>query len=1265
MIQHKHSITNSHSFQYTLYMKLLRNLTTSATISFLFSALLLFIPNMLVSQNEISSDTVNADPVPGAVKAGRYPSLMWEITGPGLKKPSYLYGSMHVSRRVAFHLGDTFFLAIKGVDVVALESNPGEWMENYTTSPFYHKMIVSNSNHLNSYRYRNFYRSLFYPDLPEVKTFAELLSKKYNVMNHMLYRKNDALSDFEEKTYLDLFIFQAGSKHGKTIIGLEDFEVSRQMVQEAETPPRKGERVKKKVTREQSKVRSNYGELIEDAYRKGDLDLLDSLSRMMDPYPKYHTYMIVKRNEVMANTIDSVIRSGNAIFAACGAAHLPGDSGVIEMLIRMGYQVRPITRTINKSQNKQKDKIDEKFVKQPFSTWTSPEGDFSVELPGQLFSSVLFSEHGEYFYPDMVNGSYYVVNRFSTFAPFRNHTVEDVKARFDSLIYEFIPGKINHFREITVDGYPAYEIRATINRGDMQLYRIVFTPMEVFVFKVSGPSKYIRKDKSARRFINSVKFNMPQPGSWQPFKSDHGIISLDLPSYRIADTTLLFSGSSKDLVIQAYDPADQSYYMLTKGAFYDFGYIEEDTFELNFMAEQFAEQFELKLFDKSSKLVTGYPALEFSMTNDDSTTFYKACIAIAGPAYYLLLTNSRDEAQQRRFLTSFAVNQPRYDTSDFFLHTDTTMLFTVMTPCNPPEDEESEYYYFGYDDDEDKEDLSHMGEQSDTYFFNYRTVELITVEYEKFHKYSHFATLEKLWASELEDINSDSSFILRRKILSDSGLVNTCYVEYTDTNSSRTIITKLIQKHGAIYRLSTVSDTVNGPSEFVTKFFDTFSPQKDTLVGWLVFADKGTMYLQDLIAEDSTTRAQAKQSIAVSFDDHHAPLLMERISNPRWAEHSFAFRKGLISELMGLKNKDIPSFLQTQYERITDTVTLQLAILQALAGHHTDSAARAFLHCLKTDLPLTSTNYSIDYIFNVFRDSLQIARMLYPEIFAYTRYREYEDEIYYTLSVLLDSNLIAGKDYKGEYDMIYRNARDAWKRHLAREEEEMDKKSEYYSGGYSYSTFGGSYNYRLLPYMRLLFPFWDQKPEVRKLAEQLLRSQTTNLRVDMTALMLSRKMPVADSIIRQLSCDPFSMFLFYRELSDLKIPQYFDSTALNQQIFAQSILMKEGNLKLKDTLIFLDKKYVSNLKGEGYVYFFKKKKENDKNWNLCWVGIMPADSSKVICKDYVKDSYGSRIYDNDDLDELMEKEMKKIRLLGRERAERMSFDKDNYYYLFY
>ena len=57
----------------------------------------------------------------------KYQSLLWEITGNDLEKPTYLYGTMHVSKKVAFRLDDVFYKALNAGDCIALESDPTTW----------------------------------------------------------------------------------------------------------------------------------------------------------------------------------------------------------------------------------------------------------------------------------------------------------------------------------------------------------------------------------------------------------------------------------------------------------------------------------------------------------------------------------------------------------------------------------------------------------------------------------------------------------------------------------------------------------------------------------------------------------------------------------------------------------------------------------------------------------------------------------------------------------------------------------------------------------------------------------------------------------------------------------------------------------------------------------------------------------------------------------------------------------------------------------
>src|ERR1700736_51659 len=56
-----------------------------------------------------------------------YPhTLLWRISGKGMQKPSYLYGTMHLSDKRLFRFDDSVYRAIEKTDGLAIEVNPDE-----------------------------------------------------------------------------------------------------------------------------------------------------------------------------------------------------------------------------------------------------------------------------------------------------------------------------------------------------------------------------------------------------------------------------------------------------------------------------------------------------------------------------------------------------------------------------------------------------------------------------------------------------------------------------------------------------------------------------------------------------------------------------------------------------------------------------------------------------------------------------------------------------------------------------------------------------------------------------------------------------------------------------------------------------------------------------------------------------------------------------------------------------------------------------------
>jgi uncharacterized protein YbaP (TraB family) len=87
-----------------------------------------------------------------------------------------------------------------------------------------------------------------------------------------------------------------------------------------------------------------------DLYKSGDLRLLAPLLRHIsrqdkampvDTYAEFEGAVITMRNHVMAERAEPFLRQGNA-FIAVGALHLQGEEGLVALLRKQGYRVTPL-----------------------------------------------------------------------------------------------------------------------------------------------------------------------------------------------------------------------------------------------------------------------------------------------------------------------------------------------------------------------------------------------------------------------------------------------------------------------------------------------------------------------------------------------------------------------------------------------------------------------------------------------------------------------------------------------------------------------------------------------------------------------------------------------------------------------------------------------------------------------------------------------------------------------------------------------------------
>ena len=88
--------------------------------------------------------------------------------------------------------------------------------------------------------------------------------------------------------------------------------------------------------------------------------------------------MLFIRNENMVNSLVDLMPK-KSVFAGVGAAHLPGEKGMINMLRERGYTVKALTSEQTDFSKTEKTKLDSLFVDPILKKHTTPDGFFKLK----------------------------------------------------------------------------------------------------------------------------------------------------------------------------------------------------------------------------------------------------------------------------------------------------------------------------------------------------------------------------------------------------------------------------------------------------------------------------------------------------------------------------------------------------------------------------------------------------------------------------------------------------------------------------------------------------------------------------------------------------------------------------------------------------------------------------------------------------------------------------------------------------------------------
>ncbi len=1175
----------------------------------------------------------------------KYQGLLWEISGNGLAKPSYLFGTMHVSNKLAFHLADSFYYAIKNVEMVALESNPANWQDEYS-NPRRGNGAYSDGG--DAYRFLNIPNDYIHKNTFAISKYENniklALATEPAMINGMLYRTYQNGADFEEDTYLDMYIFQTGSKLGKKLTGVENFEESEKLVAEAYKDAAKEKRTKNYENdySNEDDIKSPY--TIEDAYRKGDLDMLDSLEMKQFNSKAFLEKFLYKRNEIQANSIDSIIKSKTTLFAGVGSAHLPGKRGVIEMLRSKGYKLRAVKMGVRDGQ--QKETIDKIRVPVSFKNVQSDDGLFTVDIPGNKFYT--FSRFGDLDirqYADMGNGAYYVVSRVKTNGLLLGDNENIVYKKVDSLLYENIPGKIIKKLIITKNGFKGFDITNRTRRGDIQRYNIFVTPYEILFFKISGIGEYILEGEEANRFFNTVNIKA-YSGSWINYTPPTGGFKIKMPHTPILQKDI----SSDRLEYTAADTKEKITYTLMKANIHNYGFIEEDTFDLNLMEESFAasEIIDKQIFRQQGKW-QGYPTLFCKYKHKDGS-LSSVRYLLQGPNYYTQVAHYKTETKNvQQYFDSFKIAAFIYP--EVKLRTDTAMRFTVQSPIYPDEKKQQDLMesiknIMGTYGAEDESDLPEFGVKtigSDT------AGEKIFVAWAKAPKNTFEKDSAKLFSTNdynfAGGVNKTQSYLYLKK---DSGItaggMRYQFQQVTDTNSSRTLITKSFYKLGNYFALIALTDTLTPRSSFLNNFIETFTPS-DTVNGESPFVKRNAAFFKDFASKDSATHAKALQRMSnMDFDSADVPVLKKIIDTLSWNTKGYLqLKQNFIERLAETKDSSLVDYLKNLYAAAKDTADLQNTVLQTLLNFQTKKSFIAFKDLIISEPPVivnSGNNYSYnDIAYNVrtatrsftkarsnnygtkwfqLYDTLALVKNIFPDILQLINLDDYKSTTMNLLTAMVDSGYAAAKDYDQYFLKFYAEAKQQLKKEKAGEGQQAIAKAEKANKADEDDKEDDdereSRNELLQDYAVLLLPFWDKNPGVATFFEGIMQLKNKRIRFNTMLLLLRNNKPVQDSLLNFYAQSDDYRIELYRQLKSAKLLNKFPAKFNNQADLVKSDLVNAAYQKY-DTLVLLEKMPVTCKNKKGVVYFYKyKNKKEEKKWKIVSYGLQP-ENAKIFADD--------------------------------------------------
>lgn len=1113
-------------------------------------------------------------------------TLLWKISGNGLEKPSYLYGTMHLTDERIFNLGDSLYKAIGHSDGFAIEIDPSEF------TPFVidetKKDIYQNSVPL---------KETMGPD--NFKKYGAMLAKKLHknaddvTTGDVLREKNkwieESFSTGKMQTFLDAYLFDIARREGKWTGGVEDLkdqEGLEDMIDESDIE----QLALGGDDKEMKKTIDSSTEYLINAYIKNDLNAINELTNQGDS--AFEDALLFKRNKKMAMRMDSLGHQRSMVFAV-GAAHLPGDKGLIALLKDKGFTVMPVFSS-------KKIKPANYKVKEVPLKWFSVKdqgGFYTASMPGKPGDITLYGIINMKMYFDIFSSTIYMASAMKT--PYSHAMADSVFSTMAN--YYFGVSDYSKGAPITINNIPGREFvskKENFSRG-----YLLFKNGTMYIALGVSTKKGSSNEAGINRFLHSLTLfdNVKVENKSFTYTNKIKAFQVDVPGpVKPGDEYLLAVAKDTSIRQQLNISTDPS-----TGAYFFFGTneaspgytLENDSTILAKIDE--SQKAKFKEMDTDTVYVkNGARILDICGMMAQAPLTLKARYQFRGNRWYGLVAiydTAKDITSVQNFFNSFTTIDYAHERWDKYASPDNA--FSTWAPI--------QFNYkmnlTGNDGDPMSKYESYDSSRGDNY----------GIVVQDFSKYYWQNSDSALWDQLIKRYELNSS-LLFKKAITNSGVKG--YELLLRKNGSSNIKReRFFLNNGRLYTLMTVQlaaeiHNVNNNQFFDSFHFSSVHPDNNLLVS------KAALLLNDISSPDSDVNSKAVRYLSFSpFTKSDLPLLHKALMKQLSAGQGYydgQTKNKLENIIIGLKDSSSFNFAKNNYAVADDTTKNKL--LSIMASFHTKENYDGLKTLLLKQPPLVEPGYNF---INPMSDSLQLTASILQGLLPLLK-----DTVMAPVLISLSNKLI-------DSGLIKENIIEPFQRDILNFSNKEFASFKADSDYFKYS------NYQLIDVVGKL-----NNAECNSALQKWSLVSQSYMSLRAVISLLRNKQDINPKAILALAKDKYTRTDLYDTLKAYYKTDMFPAEYLSQQSFGESYVYAAADDDNPLAVSYLSQKVI-NFKGrQSRVYFYKVtfSDGDDSTYSIAGAGPFGLNLKDVSSEDARGEIYYDENFDRSKMQEQTE-----------------------------